>query len=127
MLTDEDRARYRRRLTERLHQLYARVHEDLRRLRARPDPGIDNPLQADEADDAEATDLGDLCARTSERNLQLAQEIEAALARLDAGTFGLCVDCGREIERARLDAVPWAARCQDDQERADRRTATPSP
>jgi DnaK suppressor protein len=45
---------------------------------------------------------------------------EAALERIAAGTYGKCPDCGREIPRARLDAVPWAERCEADQERFER-------
>lgn len=39
--------------------------------------------------------------------------IHAALRRIEAGTFGLCVVCGEPIARRRLDAVPHAARCRD--------------
>jgi DnaK suppressor protein len=39
--------------------------------------------------------------------------VEEALARLDAGTFGTCVRCGRQIAADRLEALPWAARCID--------------
>jgi DnaK suppressor protein len=39
--------------------------------------------------------------------------VDAALARLDAGTFGTCVRCGRPIAAERLEALPWAARCID--------------
>jgi DnaK suppressor protein len=39
--------------------------------------------------------------------------VDEALARLDAGTFGTCVRCGRPIAPDRLEALPWAARCID--------------
>jgi DnaK suppressor protein len=39
--------------------------------------------------------------------------VEAALARLEAGTFGTCVRCGRPIAAGRLAALPWAAHCID--------------
>ena len=39
--------------------------------------------------------------------------VEAALARLDAGTFGTCVRCGKPIAKARLEALPWAEHCID--------------
>ena len=39
--------------------------------------------------------------------------VEAALARLDAGTFGTCIRCGRPIAPERLEALPWAAHCID--------------
>jgi DnaK suppressor protein len=38
-------------------------------------------------------------------------EAKAALARLDAGTYGHCEWCGRAIPAARLDAIPYARRC----------------
>jgi len=44
-------------------------------------------------------------------------EIQAALARLDAGTYGTCVDCGRPVEEARLEFRPEAARCLEDQQK----------
>jgi DnaK suppressor protein len=37
--------------------------------------------------------------------------IDAALARIDAGTFGTCLRCGQPIAEARLEALPWAAQC----------------
>jgi DnaK suppressor protein len=38
-------------------------------------------------------------------------EIEAALSRIDAGTYGTCERCEERIEERRLEAVPWARRC----------------
>lgn len=38
-------------------------------------------------------------------------EIDDALARIDAGTYGLCVDCGKLIAPERLEAVPASATC----------------
>lgn len=45
------------------------------------------------------------------------QEVRAALARIDAGTYGNCVDCGRPIDEARLEFRPEAARCLEDQQK----------
>ncbi len=39
--------------------------------------------------------------------------VDAALARLDEGTFGACQRCGRPIAPERLEALPWAAHCID--------------
>ncbi|GLI28198.1 DnaK suppressor protein [Agromyces rhizosphaerae] len=47
-------------------------------------------------------------------------EIDAAFARLDAGTYGTCVDCGRRIPVGRLRVRPEAARCVEDAARAER-------
>jgi RNA polymerase-binding transcription factor len=46
--------------------------------------------------------------------------VDAALARLSAGTFGTCVRCGNPIPAERLEALPWAPRCIDCQRLADR-------
>lgn len=48
-------------------------------------------------------------------------QIDAALSRLDAGTYGECVDCGGEIGRDRLRAVPYALRDAECADRAEAR------
>jgi|SRR5690349_6905633 RNA polymerase-binding transcription factor len=55
-----------------------------------------------------------------ERNEQHLAQVEAALARLDAGTYGACASCGRPIAPERLEAIPWAALCIDCQRTAGR-------
>lgn len=40
----------------------------------------------------------------------LLASVHAALERLQQGTYGRCVDCGRPIPENRLNALPWAAR-----------------
>ena len=50
-------------------------------------------------------------------------ELRAAIARLDAGTYGACVDCGQPIDAARLEFRPEAARCLSDQEKLEARSA----
>src|ERR1700730_2500215 len=39
--------------------------------------------------------------------------VDAALARLDDGTFGACLRCGKPIAPDRLEALPWAEHCID--------------
>ncbi|MEX5719520.1 TraR/DksA family transcriptional regulator [Geodermatophilus maliterrae] len=43
--------------------------------------------------------------------LRTVEEIDAALDRLDAGTYGTCVHCGSAIPRERLESRPFAAAC----------------
>jgi len=45
--------------------------------------------------------------------------IQAALARIDAGTYGICDTCGETISAARLTAMPTARRCVACQERLE--------
>lgn len=53
----------------------------------------------------------DLLLADEARNVELAQQ------RLAEGAYGTCVDCGKEIPEARLEAMPEAIRCIDDQNR----------
>jgi DnaK suppressor protein len=48
-----------------------------------------------------------------ERNADHLAQVEAALARLENGSFGLCIRCGTQIATERLEAIPWAAHCID--------------
>ncbi|MFM9124633.1 MAG: TraR/DksA family transcriptional regulator [Actinomycetota bacterium] len=47
-------------------------------------------------------------------------EVEEALGRIDAGTYGRCVDCGGEIPPKRLAALPASARCVECQRKRER-------
>jgi RNA polymerase-binding protein DksA len=67
--------------------------------------------------------LADTASETYERELdegleedarQQLREVEEALARIDAGTYGTCAVCGKKIPLERLDAVPWTTLCIDD-------------
>lgn len=51
-------------------------------------------------------------------------EVRDALQRIADGSYGKCVVCGRQIEAARLEAVPWTPYCLADQEKHDRQTLT---
>ena len=52
-------------------------------------------------------------------------QVQDALKRIEDGTYGMCNACGRQIEAARLEAVPWAAYCLEDQEKQDRAAHVP--
>ena len=66
------------------------------------------------ADSATETYLRELDGGLEENADHLLTEIRAALTRIEDGTYGVCVTCGEEIARERLEAVPYAARCLDD-------------
>ncbi len=73
---------------------------------------------------------GDVATATFDRELdegleegaerQLGQ-IDAALARIEDGSYGTCAICGKPIGADRLRAVPWATLCIDDQRRQEQR------
>lgn len=49
--------------------------------------------------------------RIRDRERKLISKIDRALEKIEEGTFGLCEECGEEIEFKRLDARPVAALC----------------
>ncbi len=51
--------------------------------------------------------------RLTEAQRREITQIDAALARVDAGDYGICRDCGLEIDPRRLDAVPYALLCTE--------------
>lgn len=73
-------------------------------------------------------DVEDLSLRDSTGHQQLSilegrnrtrLQLDAALQRLDEGTYGLCEDCLQPINEKRLEAVPFAIRCIDCQRHAE--------
>jgi RNA polymerase-binding protein DksA len=46
--------------------------------------------------------------------------IDAALERIDAGTYGTCTTCGRPIGDERLEAIPYATQCIDCRRKEER-------
>jgi RNA polymerase-binding protein DksA len=59
---------------------------------------------------------------TLEENAErILAEIDTALGKIDDGTYGTCVVCGKQIPEDRLAAVPYATLCVDDK-RAEERT-----
>jgi DnaK suppressor protein len=55
-----------------------------------------------------------------EHDGRLLQAIDEALARIDAGTYGICVSCGAQIPPERLEAMPWAPLCIECKRREER-------
>jgi DnaK suppressor protein len=63
----------------------------------------------DIASDLAGQEVAVTLSRAEHRRLD---EVEHALHRLDAGTYGACETCGAAIDLARLEALPWARFCQ---------------
>lgn len=57
--------------------------------------------------------------QTAESNRIVVKQITDALNRLDTGTYGVCIRCGSNIARARLEVMPHVAACIDCQTRAE--------
>jgi DnaK suppressor protein len=65
------------------------------------------------ADTATVTYDRELDYTLEENSEHVLAEIDAALKRIDDGTYGICTNCGKEIPPERLEARPWATLCID--------------
>src|SRR5580698_1702582 len=82
--------------------------------------GITIEKSADQMDEIQFATERDLAIRNVDRESTLLRQVKAALGRIHDGGFGTCLDCEESISPKRLAAVPWAARCIQCQEIADR-------
>jgi DnaK suppressor protein len=71
-------------------------------------------------DIATATFDREMASSLEENSMHVLAEIDGALARIDEGTYGVCVRCGKPIGQERLEALPWATLCIDDKRRQER-------
>lgn len=69
--------------------------------------------------DAQMATARDLELALDDHETKELAAIDAALARIAAGTYGQCVECGADIAPQRLQAAPEAARCIGCQERIE--------
>ena len=72
------------------------------------------------ADTATETVDREIGTTLEEHDERLLAEIDAALRRIEAGTYGKCVNCGAPIPQERLEAMPWATLCIDCKRKEER-------
>lgn len=77
----------------------------------------------DTKDEASAAAVEEVRVAGEQRDEAEMVDIEQALARMHADTYGVCVECGQAIGVQRLKAYPTAKRCRVCQERRERRPA----
>lgn len=124
-LTQKDLDHFAKLLAERKR----RLGEEIRRVMARTgkEPYADILAGGSDAGDSSVADLlSDVAFAEVARDAAEVRDINAAQARIGAGTYGACIDCGRPIGRKRLEAYPTAKRCIEDQQRREKLRGGPS-
>jgi DnaK suppressor protein len=86
--------------------------------------GIAIERSADQMDEIQYASERDLAIENVDRESKLMRDVKAALLRVHDGSFGACLECELPISPKRLAAVPWALRCIQCQEAADREGRT---
>ena len=101
-------------LYEGLKKEKAELLEKLEQLRALGQPSAErkegSPFGKREEEADEASELEKRLA-LEERLGESLNEVEHALQKYEASTYGLCDSCGQAIEQARLEAIPQASLC----------------
>jgi DnaK suppressor protein len=77
----------------------------------------------DELDRIQSASARESAIGNLERTAQQVSKIRGALARIQDGSFGVCMDCEVAIHPKRLAAVPWATLCIKCQEKEDHERA----
>ena len=113
------------RFRSRLEDERARVVSALENLRAENAGSMEDEVDESHLDNhmaetASATIDREIDYSLEESEARMLAAIDAALARIDAGTYGTCERCGREIEAERLVAIPFATLCIEDKRREER-------
>ncbi len=105
---------FRRRLLDKEQELLLEIAQLEREVHEPSDAEVGDAVDQATAAIIQATVLSESSLQRSTLAL-----VRDALRRIHEGQFGFCVDCGRPIEPARLDAVPWTPYCRKDQEKHD--------
>lgn len=77
------------------------------------DAGEESAYDNHLADTATETYDRELDYTLEENSEHVLGEIEAALTRIEVGTYGVCTNCDKQIPGERLEALPWATLCID--------------
>jgi DnaK suppressor protein len=102
-----------------LRQILEREEAELVRVLRKRD-AIVIEKSADQMDEIQCAPERDLAVRNVDRESRLLRNVRASLRRIHDGSFGTCTDCESAISPKRLAAVPWASRCIQCQDVADR-------
>lgn len=70
-------------------------------------------MPSDQADDADAMSDAARNQAILRNSVLLLSQVNAAIERLDAGTYGECVRCGKDIAARRIEALPYVTLCID--------------
>jgi DnaK suppressor protein len=106
-MTPDRAAALRRNFTSRQYDLQRDVHDRMRGEREADSNGVRDMVNASDAHVERDMSFALLQMRT-----EALANVEQTLARVDAGGYGVCTDCGIDIPAVRLQALPFAVRCR---------------
>jgi RNA polymerase-binding protein DksA len=108
----EERGRVERAIANLREDHRGRIDEEIEEIGATQDNHL--------AETATATLDREIDYTLEENSVRMLNAIDAALKRVDDGTYGTCTNCGRPIAQGRLEAYPWASLCIECKREAER-------
>ncbi len=96
-------------LRAQLEQKKVELHDRVAKIKA----DITGGLEADSKEQAAQLENQEVLDALANESVQEIAKINAALRRMDEGTYGICAECGGQIGVGRLKARPFSSKCID--------------
>lgn len=90
-------------MLEELDERLSKITDDVRH--------VDNPPEHDFSEQAVEHENDEVLDALGNSARQEVEKIKQAISRIDAGTYGICLNCGEPIKIERLSALPYANQC----------------
>ncbi len=118
LLNKKDLQAVRKRLVARRHDLIYKLSQFRNESKE-----VESDVAQDLADKAESSYTKEFLLSLSDAERAELFHIDAAMKRIDAGGYGHCQMCQKEISKKRLAALPWTPLCIECEEKSETETA----
>ncbi|TES87209.1 MAG: TraR/DksA family transcriptional regulator [Candidatus Aminicenantes bacterium] len=110
-MNKKERERYRNKLLKKKEEIVNKISETYNESKE-----VESGIAQDVVDKAESSYTKEFLLSLSNAEREQLLLIDDALKRIDKKELGICQRCGKDINKKRLDAVPWTSYCIDCQE-----------
>jgi len=110
-LNKKERERYRNKLLKKKEEIVNKISETYNESKE-----VESGIAQDVVDKAESSYTKEFLLSLSDAEREQLLLIDDALKRIDKKEIGICQRCGKDINKKRLDVVPWTSYCIDCQE-----------
>ena len=101
--------KFRKLLLQEKKRILDRIFQKEDIIKKMTEEGLTIPEELDDYARIDYTEF--ILSELEDIEVEILQEIDKALKRMEEGTYGLCEVCGKPIEEKRLEALPWTTLC----------------
>ena len=113
-MNKRERERYRNKLLKKKEEIVNKISETYNESKE-----VESGIAQDVVDKAESSYTKEFLLSLSDAEREQLLLIDEALKRIDKKELGICQRCGKDINKKRLDVVPWTSYCIDCQEKEE--------